>query len=146
MSSPVSLVWRGRGQAGGDWRAISLDHALGGAYTPMHENCAGWSIVGSRQTNGRSSCGVPSRRCICAERLVSLSPRLLASAGDDRVRKAPSQRPVGHDLGTQHCQRNGICTGTSRVSSQAVSYTHLRAHETKANLVCRLLLEKKKHK
>src|SRR5660397_297787 len=28
----------------------------------------------------------------------------------------------------------------------AVSYTHLRAHETKANLVCRLLLEKKKKK
>src|SRR5660397_264787 len=28
--------------------------------------------------------------------------------------------------------------------SGAVSYTHLRAHETKANLVCRLLLEKKK--
>src|SRR5660397_252533 len=28
----------------------------------------------------------------------------------------------------------------------AVSYTHLRAHETKANLVCRLLLDKKKKK
>src|SRR5660397_259837 len=28
----------------------------------------------------------------------------------------------------------------------SVSYTHLRAHETKANLVCRLLLEKKKKK
>ena len=28
--------------------------------------------------------------------------------------------------------------------SESVSYTHLRAHETKANLVCRLLLEKKK--
>ena len=27
----------------------------------------------------------------------------------------------------------------------AVSYTHLRAHETKANLVCRLLLEKKNY-
>ena len=26
----------------------------------------------------------------------------------------------------------------------AVSYTHLRAHETSAHLVCRLLLEKKK--
>ena len=26
-----------------------------------------------------------------------------------------------------------------------VSYTHLRAHETKANLVCRLLLEKYKY-
>ena len=25
----------------------------------------------------------------------------------------------------------------------AVSYTHLRAHETRGNLVCRLLLEKK---
>ena len=31
-------------------------------------------------------------------------------------------------------------------TSVAVSYTHLRAHETKANLVCRLLLEKKKNK
>src|SRR5660397_295260 len=30
--------------------------------------------------------------------------------------------------------------------AKAVSYTHLRAHETKANLVCRLLLEKKKKK
>ena len=27
----------------------------------------------------------------------------------------------------------------------AVSYTHLRAHETGRNLVCRLLLEKKKN-
>src|SRR5674476_407466 len=31
-------------------------------------------------------------------------------------------------------------------SSDAVSYTHLRAHETGRNLVCRLLLEKKKKK
>ena len=28
--------------------------------------------------------------------------------------------------------------------SKAVSYTHLRAHETVLDLVCRLLLEKKK--
>ena len=28
---------------------------------------------------------------------------------------------------------------------RAVSYTHLRAHETPEHLVCRLLLEKKKH-
>ena len=27
---------------------------------------------------------------------------------------------------------------------EAVSYTHLRAHETREDLVCRLLLEKKK--
>ena len=29
---------------------------------------------------------------------------------------------------------------------RAVSYTHLRAHETPEHLVCRLLLEKKKQK
>src|SRR5665809_132457 len=32
---------------------------------------------------------------------------------------------------------------TSPKVPHPVSYTHLRAHETKANLVCRLLLEKK---
>src|SRR5660398_136881 len=32
---------------------------------------------------------------------------------------------------------------TVGVLLEPVSYTHLRAHETKANLVCRLLLEKK---
>ena len=32
------------------------------------------------------------------------------------------------------------------ISSGAVSYTHLRAHETPEHLVCRLLLEKKKKK
>ena len=31
-------------------------------------------------------------------------------------------------------------------SDRTVSYTHLRAHETGRNLVCRLLLEKKKKK
>ena len=31
-----------------------------------------------------------------------------------------------------------------QIAVKTVSYTHLRAHETKANLVCRLLLEKKK--
>ena len=33
-----------------------------------------------------------------------------------------------------------------RDAIEAVSYTHLRAHETGRNLVCRLLLEKKKPK
>ena len=35
-------------------------------------------------------------------------------------------------------------TLTASVSSVPVSYTHLRAHETRHDLVCRLLLEKKK--
>ena len=36
--------------------------------------------------------------------------------------------------------------GSNVVAVTAVSYTHLRAHETGRNLVCRLLLEKKKKK
>ena len=36
-----------------------------------------------------------------------------------------------------HYQAMELCT-------RPVSYTHLRAHETEADLVCRLLLEKKK--
>ena len=33
-----------------------------------------------------------------------------------------------------------------KLNGKAVSYTHLRAHETVLDLVCRLLLEKKKNK
>ena len=35
-------------------------------------------------------------------------------------------------------------SSNNTVNVWAVSYTHLRAHETRGNLVCRLLLEKKK--
>ena len=38
-----------------------------------------------------------------------------------------------------------ICVITTPKTYIAVSYTHLRAHETGRNLVCRLLLEKKKN-
>ena len=34
----------------------------------------------------------------------------------------------------------------AKAGLEAVSYTHLRAHETVLDLVCRLLLEKKKQK
>mgnify|MGYP003380876167 CR=1 FL=1 len=36
-------------------------------------------------------------------------------------------------------------TATTPPPHYPVSYTHLRAHETVLDLVCRLLLEKKKH-
>src|SRR5665647_3874661 len=36
------------------------------------------------------------------------------------------------------------CATATAMSCLAVSYTHLRAHETDSYLVCRLLLEKKK--
>ena len=44
---------------------------------------------------------------------------------------------------TIYTSRPGFVIG-KKGSDIAVSYTHLRAHETEADLVCRLLLEKKK--
>eukprot|EP00657_Telonema_sp_P-1_P009286 TRINITY_DN3481_c0_g2_i2.p1 TRINITY_DN3481_c0_g2~~TRINITY_DN3481_c0_g2_i2.p1 ORF type:complete len:218 (-),score=60.30 TRINITY_DN3481_c0_g2_i2:109-762(-) len=44
-----------------------------------------------------------------------------------------------------HCGHPGFaCTHEPSASAYPVSYTHLRAHETVLDLVCRLLLEKKK--
>ena len=45
-------------------------------------------------------------------------------------------------------RRGGIELEIARlvIAFQPVSYTHLRAHETVLDLVCRLLLEKKKNK
>ena len=40
----------------------------------------------------------------------------------------------------------GLPAENAAMERGAVSYTHLRAHETVLDLVCRLLLEKKKHK
>ena len=42
--------------------------------------------------------------------------------------------------------RDGKATKEIAEMLNAVSYTHLRAHETVLDLVCRLLLEKKKNK
>ena len=42
--------------------------------------------------------------------------------------------------------RNKSSEITARIAKSPVSYTHLRAHETVLDLVCRLLLEKKKKK
>src|SRR5660398_318825 len=70
-------------------------------------------------------------------------------------------RVVGGDVGDDEADGPDVISGATegerelvflygpapagpRGSTQPVSYTHLRAHETKANLVCRLLLEKKK--
>ncbi|MBW6128461.1 hypothetical protein KZ843_37205, partial [Pseudomonas aeruginosa] len=39
-----------------------------------------------------------------------------------------------------------VLHGKQAGNEEAVSYTHLRAHETCADLVCRLLIEKKKKK
>ena len=54
----------------------------------------------------------------------------------------PSATDVA-DGGIAPTQRTPLLTAL-RARSTTVSYTHLRAHETVLDLVCRLLLEKKK--
>ena len=49
----------------------------------------------------------------------------------------PDEIPVGPELEAKLCDYLGH-------GGSPVSYTHLRAHETVLDLVCRLLLEKKK--
>ena len=51
----------------------------------------------------------------------------------------------GSVLHTLPSTRTAGCAARCRSSTGAVSYTHLRAHETVLDLVCRLLLEKTKH-
>ena len=47
-------------------------------------------------------------------------------------------------IGTYQQTIPGLFTYNAILVISAVSYTHLRAHETVLDLVCRLLLEKKK--
>ena len=82
-----------------------------------------------------------SVRLVCADdgvmgdfRVRSLEP--LASRGDDTTTQTEI-REHGHRILVDP----GKVYFSSRLSRQAVSYTHLRAHETEADLVCRLLLE-----
>src|SRR5678815_3831210 len=65
-----------------------------------------------------------------------------------RMQQCSDCRIKNHNLDTGHhrsCHHgNGNNFNIRMQSFSAVSYTHLRAHETPEHLVCRLLLEKKK--
>ena len=73
----------------------------------------------------------------------------------NKVKKQSSEERILNTLKTDlnmthlpmhiECFDNSNIQGAFPVSSCAVSYTHLRAHETVLDLVCRLLLDKKKN-
>ena len=59
----------------------------------------------------------------------------------------PNQNIIGSDEVGRGCFAGPISAASVKINYShinPVSYTHLRAHETGRNLVCRLLLEKKK--
>ena len=60
-------------------------------------------------------------------------------------RQAQISRRAGQDAVRTHVAQMGILLDLDfrLLAAGAVSYTHLRAHETVLDLVCRLLLEKK---
>ena len=71
------------------------------------------------------------------ERIVYISCKPSSLARDLAMFEAKGYRMEKCVAVDQFCQ-------TVHVETVAVSYTHLRAHETDSYLVCRLLLEKKK--
>src|SRR5665811_2578020 len=90
--------------------------------------------------------GLPRESCGSNNPLVPASSQdiaaLFATREGDRYAMHASHlneqmvrvlRTIGYDV--------GFCRGSGQYP---VSYTHLRAHETVLDLVCRLLLEKKK--
>src|SRR5665811_2576020 len=76
----------------------------------------------------------------------------------DQIDKAPEERARGITIATSHqeyesekrhyahvdCPGHADYIKNMITGAAPVSYTHLRAHETVLDLVCRLLLEKKK--
>ena len=64
--------------------------------------------------------------------------------GKDLVALAGYKRAIGNFVNIVTEDNIPVVFNSKDESYTAVSYTHLRAHETRHDLVCRLLLEKKK--
>ena len=82
--------------------------------------------------------------------LFPKSSRILIEFGENirlaRLRRNFSAAQVAERANISRPTLTALETGAPGVSIGPVSYTHLRAHETVLDLVCRLLLEKKKQK
>ena len=79
-------------------------------------------------------------------RLPPISTQSRSSAASDVYKRQALRGGEGlFDSAAAGVARNAVdLVGRNfRLTVEAVSYTHLRAHETPEHLVCRLLLEKK---
>src|SRR5678816_2389834 len=108
-------------------------------HTPRLNHCVPLNVPleGSLTSFGRKPGGGNAGRSIVAS--LSFSPAFLDSI---RIRGARTHNLKNLSLELPR-NRLVVITGLSGSgkSSLAVSYTHLRAHETPEHLVCRLLLE-----
>src|SRR5665648_848728 len=105
------------------------------------QNCSLWQLGQSIGKTAPNTCVVvkpqPKMTNIAApSRCHAPSPRRPCAAAPDLLDTSLCSISV-REKG-QSWQRR---THSPRVTSSPVSYTHLRAHETRHDLVCRLLLE-----
>src|SRR5678815_1144842 len=122
-----------------------------GGMTPLRSASAATSTTSKRNAQKKNTASSRSRPRACSKRSSGKAEmRSPVDAGApagirvtiSRVRSVVSFRGSMRLIGTlmtrapAEVQHDGV----------AVSYTHLRAHETPEQLVCRLLLEKKKKK
>src|SRR5674476_1543849 len=116
-----------------------------------------WRI--SASAPGRKGPYWPNPLGTTAPRITMKRPRPASSTIAGRIRCPESRKnfstrtPTARNayVGFSHGEDQTVfCAEIGRFMEifhgQSVSYTHLRAHETGRNLVCRLLLEKKKNK
>src|SRR5665811_2481951 len=120
------------------------------------------SVVGVLLAGGKSSRMGGGDKClrvlggkpILARIIDRLSPQvsdIVINANGDPARFAAFGLPVVSDsvagyqgpLAGVHSALEWVRANRPGIDHVAVSYTHLRAHETVLDLVCRLLLEKK---
>src|SRR5665213_266334 len=67
--------------------------------------------------------------------------RIELPVDDGAVADEAAESKIALHQRRQLADRHGRIEGLARQTVESVSYTHLRAHETGRNLVCRLLLE-----
>src|SRR5665811_65417 len=106
-------------------------------------------VVGERSSTHPASLRPGPRKAMKATKAKAAQPA--GNARGRRPKSASASAPTGSSAGRYaapapttrpRCSVVPIDHAVAAASTTAVSYTHLRAHETVLDLVCRLLLEK----